>query len=465
MINELIVEGYRGFGVKTGIVFSVPNGQEGSGLNLIVGPNNSGKSTIGECLRLFNFPQHSRPSFPEGKRNDKAKQRICITIRTEDSGDYSIVTARTGGSEIDVTHNGQPFHASMKSPVQIYYLPSRRFHQHLFSKLQSSDRDSYAKYMTYESRSSALVGFEQRLFKMSKNGKQFGDCLRRVMGRSIDWTIDLTDGGKYYLKLYFDGAKHSIEGAGDGIWSVFTICDALYDSNAGETIFIDEPELSLYPRLQRNVAQLFYEYSKDRQLIVSTHSPYFIDWRALENGATLMRTSMSLEHDVRVHTLSKDALDGLLALTCNLRNPHLLGLNAMELFFLEDRIVLVEGQDDVVMLGRICAQIEEVIDGSIFGWGAGGADNFPILLRAFEDLGYERVFGIVDKNREQKLHALRKEFPQYEFQALIADDIRDKDGCDGEHIDGYTSSSGWLKEEYKEASRLLVNNINQYFSN
>ena len=44
-------------------------------------------------------------------------------------------------------------------------------------------------------------------------------------------------------------------------------------------ILIDEPEISLHPDLQRKLFSLLVEYSKDKQIIVSTHSPYFVDWK------------------------------------------------------------------------------------------------------------------------------------------------------------------------------------------
>jgi predicted ATPase len=55
-----------------------------------------------------------------------------------------------------------------------------------------------------------------------------------------------------FIKFTFDNKSHNSEGIGDGIGSIFTICDALYDSESNSTIVIDEPELSLHPAYQKD---------------------------------------------------------------------------------------------------------------------------------------------------------------------------------------------------------------------
>ncbi|WP_041974410.1 AAA family ATPase, partial [Streptococcus pasteurianus] len=87
-----------------------------------------------------------------------------------------------------------------------------------------------------------------------------------------------------------ENSIHSSEGIGDGIWSVFTIIDAIYDATEKSVVVIDEPELSLHPMYQKKVLELLLEASKTKQIIISTHSPYFISWNALKNGGMLYRT-------------------------------------------------------------------------------------------------------------------------------------------------------------------------------
>lgn len=54
MIKYISILGYRGFSKKREIQFAIPNGELGSGLTILVGTNNSGKTTIIEAIKAFN---------------------------------------------------------------------------------------------------------------------------------------------------------------------------------------------------------------------------------------------------------------------------------------------------------------------------------------------------------------------------------------------------------------------------
>ena len=49
---------------------------------------------------------------------------------------------------------------------------------------------------------------------------------------------------------------------------------------------------------------MFKEYSKDRQIIINTHSPYFVDMDSLVNGACLYRTIKNNAGNIDVFPLS-----------------------------------------------------------------------------------------------------------------------------------------------------------------
>lgn len=96
-----------------------------------------------------------------------------------------------------------------------------------------------------------------RLFNMYHHKENFDPMLKKILGYNLDWTIEQNDNGTYYLKLILGGCEHSSEGMGDGIWSVFTICDALYDSNPGDIIAIDEPRTFASPSLSKENNESF----------------------------------------------------------------------------------------------------------------------------------------------------------------------------------------------------------------
>ncbi|HAX53745.1 MAG TPA: hypothetical protein DDY59_15045 [Lachnospiraceae bacterium] len=146
-----------------------------------------------------------------------------------------------------------------------------------------------------------------------------------VLPHDFEWTIDQSDSGQYSIKFIYNGLFHNGEGIGDGIWSLFTICDALYDSTPGSTIIIDEPELSLHPAYQRKLMKLFEEYSKDHQIVINTHSPYFINSNCIANGAALLRTTKLSSNEIQVYNLSDENKKHIKCLVKDLNNLHVLG--------------------------------------------------------------------------------------------------------------------------------------------
>ncbi|TOI71402.1 hypothetical protein CGI53_23245, partial [Vibrio parahaemolyticus] len=78
-LEKIEILGYRGFSEKTEINFAVPNGEKGSGLSIITGANNSGKSSIIECFKARGGYQS--PSFTVGRRNSETDLvEICFHL-------------------------------------------------------------------------------------------------------------------------------------------------------------------------------------------------------------------------------------------------------------------------------------------------------------------------------------------------------------------------------------------------
>lgn len=279
MIKTLSISGFRGFGVPQVVKFAIPDQErEGSGLTIITGANNAGKTTIIESIRAF--IGDDSPSFSEGKRNQKTNGKVELRLTDEGDKVYTISSLPGGGSSTK---------KSEKPDLKCYVVPSRRAVPFDFGKLQWN-RDTYiSNSQKLESqRVSSLNNFHARIFEIEQQKEAFNAVITKILG-DFQWTIELRDSGSYYIKYTKNGVSHSSEGIGDGIWSIFTICAALFDAPEDGVIVIDEPELSVHPALQKRLMTLFLEYSKTRQIIVCTHSPYFVNWGAIVNGANLIR--------------------------------------------------------------------------------------------------------------------------------------------------------------------------------
>jgi predicted ATPase len=280
MLKELSISGFRGFGHCQSIRFAIPdNKHQGSGLTMITGANNAGKTTIIESIQAFIGEQP--PSFSEGKRNQITDGKVCLKLIDEADKKYTVTTVPGGGSS---TKKNEPF------SLNPYIIPSRRAISFDFSK-GHMDRNTFISVTQRleQQRTSYLNNFQYRIFEIEQQKQAFDQMISRVLGVNFQWVIEQRDTGLYYIKYTKNGISHSTEGIGDGIWSIFVICAALFDAPEKSTIVIDEPELSVHPALQKRLMTLFLEYSTTRQIIICTHSPYFINWEAIVNGANLIR--------------------------------------------------------------------------------------------------------------------------------------------------------------------------------
>ena len=451
LLQEVTISGLRGYAEPVTVGFAVPNGQPGSGLTVIVGPNNSGKSTLVEVFRLRRA--WGAPSFNVGMRN-RATDAVHIRFKFEGHTE-TIDSIRAGSSEAKVDKQD-----TKKAPV--YFVPSRRYFSPAFGRGSLSDRntfmDNYSS--STDSRSPHLSQFEGRLLQIERDQELFNQVMKRVVPDLLKWSIDQHETGQYFLKFQSEDKSHSSEGVGEGIVSAFVIVAALYDSAAGDVVVIDEPELSLHPQIQRRLIALIEDYTADRQIILATHSPYFITKRAIDGGLTIARC-WDRDGTIQVHTSSaSDSTSTLKKLAgANINNPHVFGLDAREVFFLEDGVLVFEGQEDVVLWPEVTAQLRAP-SFQIYGWGAGGAENIRHVLGIFRELGFRRVAAVFDADKERELNTVRELFPEYYLDMIPADDIRTKRSLPArEKKLGLLDESRQIRAQYVEACSTLVANL------
>lgn len=461
MLKRIIINGFRGFGEPETIEFSLPNGKPGSGLNIIVGPNNTGKTTITEAMKYFNITNVNRIAFSEGKRNQKNNHRVHISYFNENDESFEIKTVGVGGSQVELSRNTS---SQLSVP---YVIPARRYVDHSMSNFgYTADRYHYSTNQAFNvyNRSYSLNQFESRIFKWQENKEDFNKILKRIIKEPFEWFIERNDIGSYYIKMMFADKtiSHTTEGVGDGFWSVFTLVDALYDAEDNDVIVIDEPELSLHPTFQKRMIELFEEHSQKKQIIISTHSPYFISFLALINGGNLIRTYKTNDGNIKIGELKKEDKKFIKSLMTNLNNPHVLGLEAKELFFIEDNIIITEGQEDVVILPKICETLKIRLNASIFGWGAGGAGNIDKVLRMLKNLNYKKVTAIFDGDQKDKYKKCKTNYPDYNIEILFKDDIRDKKESNIKAKEGITNEKGEIKKENEEEFKRILMRINKY---
>ena len=95
-VTKLTIRGFRGFSEEQSLRFAQPTGKAGSGITILVGPNNGGKSTVVESLQAWSTRENT--SFSEGKRNKLSGDRVLIRVE-RDGSVQELRTVDAGGSQ------------------------------------------------------------------------------------------------------------------------------------------------------------------------------------------------------------------------------------------------------------------------------------------------------------------------------------------------------------------------------
>lgn len=452
IINKISCLGYRGFQTNQDLFLATPDGEFGSGLTVLIGPNGGGKSTIIECFRRLSYIENV--SFTEGKRNKAAGDRVSITVEF-DGVSGTLKTVEKGGSQTEWEGGKE------NNPPKVSFLPSRRVFNPYFH-LDKSNRESYfRKSSNFTNRAEPLNNFSQRLFSALDNYDEFSSVFKKLYGKELNWTIDQNDTEQYYVKVQKLGnVYHNSDGMGEGLISLLFLCDAIFESKSDEILVIDEPELSLHPQLQRRLMVALGELSKDRQVLFATHSPEMVSVSSIVNGMEVSRI-VDEEDGSKIYRLDPSHRDIFCKLEGDLFNPHAFSYESISCLFAEDNLVITEGQEDVVFLNKMIYDLELEYYIPFWGFGAGGASKIKLIATILKSLGFRNISAVYDGDKPEDAEEFNNMFPDYSSFIIPTDDIRDKADQEGNVVkEGLFNLKKTLKEEYYEVCKELLFQIN-----
>ena len=422
-LETLRIEHYKGFFEEETLEFAIPDGKNpGSGLTLIVGPNNAGKTTLLEALLLGESggPLSKGKRFTEFERHPNDNPKITIN--------KCVYSNTGGGSVIKIINQSQPH------GIEFEVVQSRRLWDHtsdtsLDSKafLDATRQQNMRGTKISSTTAAALKDIDEDPARKAE--------LHRLMAQIIpdfaNWTIDSSSQGDY-VKYRVGNSEHGANLLGEGVMSALHICIHLVSGDNAGVLIIDEPELSLHPNAQKSLSSILSEMSKDKQIILCTHSPYFVNWKDLVDGARFIRLNKAEDKEgCTVSSLeeNKTYLPFISNSLSEWQKPQLLDVAAKEILFAE-KVLFVEGQEDVGLIRRWAAKENTPLNFDIFGYGVGGYCNIRLFLQMAKDLGIKRVGALYDSGKDANafFDADQDTFssPSFLLKKLPTEDIRDK---------------------------------------
>src|SRR5208282_4930541 len=221
-LTNIEIEHYRGFYSRRQIAPAVPNDNNGSGLTVLVGPNNSGKSTVINAIR----------SVARGPRQIDVEHRHLdhplVLALTNDSQQKKVITNPDLGATTVLEGELNFF----PSDNDIRIVPSRRAWNPYTGTDRMVERDYWSRQIQIEEQDNFLVS---RVAVFSKDErKRFTDLLSELLPQIDKWRIELSRGQTFIQYETQSGARHAADLFGDGMASIFRIALSLFDSAAGK---------------------------------------------------------------------------------------------------------------------------------------------------------------------------------------------------------------------------------------
>ncbi len=331
-LKKLVVENYKLFD-KEFIIddFNVPDGYNiGSGLNLIVGENGCGKTTIldsiaislldykGESFNIYDFNDLNKPVnihfYSNNEFNVKGTMpnsdfiaigfNFTAKLRSKSQKSYlvspfvydqlyigkDINKPKKGSPDLRISVNN-PFSGKRFNETDILYLDKNRlfqtksgtFNNTRFDRLMNDFNFQYIK------NTSNVEDLNVELNNKIKKDKIENTFLEnaiqdfeQISGYKI-W-LDFLDNYRPFNNSSFvikekNNAQIPLSSIGSGFEMMFSLIYSYYlakQNGKKLIILIDEPELHLHPEIQKKFVEFLMEISKDFQVILTTHSPILV---------------------------------------------------------------------------------------------------------------------------------------------------------------------------------------------
>ncbi len=401
--KSIQIKGYKGF-VDSGIVpLCVPDGTSGSGLNIFVGENSAGKSSLLKAISLLTLNSGGQKRVASGDFNNKTEEgSISIVASLKDLIKYSMPAPWT--RELDI----KEFHVSIKNRDR--KAPGRLLSpQFTISNILEPISRTITKasgesfnvtdfYLSFDAErlgDDGLNIFFWDLDRTQQSRKGYSTTFARVM-EDLNWRFlkeanqseimekwkeycekvikdDLGEAIKVIFKEKFNRADLSdikiqlldltapyteaflgvlskdrlttirLSDLGSGVDFLFTILflRQIAGQSKGSIIYcIDEPELSLHPQWQKSLFEILKEEAKSKQIFIATHSLHFIDPSILRN----VKKFDLVDDKIIISSFTEKQL-------ADKKISDLFSLENRELLFSRS-IVLVEGWEDRVRIRK-----------------------------------------------------------------------------------------------------------------
>ena len=426
-IKSISIENYRSIGPDpVDITFPAQSPL------ILIGENNAGKTNIIRAIEVVFGEYHPKykkfDDFDHFQRNPNNK--VCIEAEVSGysgrlgrhgeytCGGFSFTCQKHKENEFDAIQSedgarNQYVSTSLRdellcvivnSEQNLNYQLSYASKYTLLSKVTKAFHDKLVDDPDRVEKLRKFFGDIQDTFQEVDEFREFGESMSSIAGQmlsnmnhALQFDFQAYDPSNYFKALRVhpteDGESRAIEELGTGQQQILALsfAHAYAKSFLGQGLIfaVDEPEAHLHPLAQKWLAKQMYAMTKDGlQVVVTTHSPHFIDLEYLESiylvkkgnqTFAISKSAKSLSDFCQSKGATRANPDTIIPYYAAHSKPHI--VNA----FFANKIVLVEGDTEELALPIYL----ETVGLDTLEWGiaivrVGGKGNLAKWWRFFE---------------------------------------------------------------------------------
>ena len=345
-IKGIKIKNFRLFPSESEFVIdeiSTPDGEnEGSGLNVFVGENGSGKTALMDAFSLpvleyktenfgiDNFNDTSKKveisiyskeefevdgtmpkssfkakgfSFKAGVRSRRSKTYLS-SIVVNDQKFIKVDPSKPADTSPDLRVNvNNPFKGKRFNENDVLFLDRNRLFQTRSGNFNTTRFDRLMEDFSYQYLKSAESDIanlnddlDEKIRKDKVENKFLSEAVKKfqeISGSQIK--LDFLDNYEPFKNAFFAVRKDnnqqiSLSNLGSGYEMIFALLYSFYlaqQSGKQLIVLIDEPELHLHPRLQEKFVEFLLEFSKKAQIFLASHSPLLVKQLSENNKVTI----------------------------------------------------------------------------------------------------------------------------------------------------------------------------------
>ncbi|MBB6004312.1 AAA family ATPase [Arcicella rosea] len=264
-------------------------------VNLLIGPNNSGKSNFLKGLESMNYDFESMNNQVRSRLEFKSKSIIYIHI-IADKSDYLGVNINTPYINF--------YNTSQKTPDKDIWLSEKMDTQFTGSSSYSKthipnlkdlkftsiiykpDPNTFTKPASLDTADSLLPDCSNLvpfLFNLGQNHKKLFKTLEDNLGKCVGDLVSIgtpAEGNKLRLKFFDkDDNDYWADEVSEGVLYFLALLCIIHQPNPPKLLLLEEPEKGIHPRRIREVIDFIFQLveEKDIQVIMTTHSERVLD--------------------------------------------------------------------------------------------------------------------------------------------------------------------------------------------